>query len=609
MTSFRRSSALFIPVMFFLASSAHPAIVNMAPTIDDFGDVVIGDAEQGVGNNVFVFPDVVNLDTIANDDMTSSGLLIWTYASPGGVYLINGATPVDPGGDDLVNPPAAKRVDTQKDPLDTTGARTITLRDNLRSPIGEAGGVGPYSNRNGSTSSTVSAVIDSRVVTLYVSDGTTVALANGRSFIVYTLDNGYDRISAPSWTPPIPSPSGWLFADQSAQGKATGAYMPTRGMCITVGATGDNDGAWTSPYGIVTLVADSAWEMRATVTTSQTNVYQTPLWMLAYDNAGGSGADTGHNEYGGEIFFLDNVGGANSPIAGVGRGDFRFWMMPTPMQTPQFSSPTTGFFSPVMDSGNDMRLAFRVLDIGSASYGAGLDSGSVCLGGLTVIRHSLADMVVDATVMAVDHFSNGRLDKPLTANSFSVSANPAGQGATALFTGTSLVISPTTDWSKDSLIECMPGDTSVVLLLPGTYEDDYPIPWVSDTLYYIEYMLSAPTQYDEINPPDVIRIGADTLTAEICTDHFVIPNTPDLSDGFTSASYRGLVMPRYGAPQKYGCFFYTHSKSATTIVDGARWRPRFEILNGRMLLPMGRTTNLGGVQINGMSVKKVHFAK
>ncbi len=260
MTSFRRSSALFIPVMFFLASSAHPAIVNMAPTIDDFGDVVIGDAEQGVGNNVFVFPDVVNLDTIANDDMTSSGLLIWTYASPGGVYLINGATPVDPGGDDLVNPPAAKRVDTQKDPLDTTGARTITLRDNLRSPIGAAGGVGPYSNRNGSTSSTVSAVIDSRVVTLYVSDGTTVALANGRSFIGYTRDATHDRISAPSWTPADPSPA-LLFATRAPR-QGHGRLFADPGHVHHRGRPGDNSGAWTRlwhRHGSSRF----AWEMRA----------------------------------------------------------------------------------------------------------------------------------------------------------------------------------------------------------------------------------------------------------------------------------------------------------------------------------------------------------
>ncbi|MCE5231510.1 hypothetical protein LLG95_18180 [bacterium] len=596
-----------IALLFVMTCGSGFAAINYPPMVGDTPDVVIGDAEGASAANIFVFPDAINLDFIGQDDNTSPSALIWSYSSPGGVYRINGAEPVNPAVDNLVNPPAAKRLDTQKDPLDETGPRTITFRDNLRSPLNEAGGVGPYSDRFGSTRSNPPTFIDSGVVMLYCSDGTTVSLENGRSIIVYTLDNGFDRLSGcvHDWPPDPRPPYGWSYVNYT-QGNAVPS-VTSSGLCITVGSAGDNDGAWTSPYGVVQLTPNSVWEVRLVVTTNQTNVYSMPLWTLVYDNIG---TGKGHDEYGGEYFFLGNEGGANTPIGGpTGRYEYTCVLMPVAMQTPQFADSQEGYFNPRVDADNDMRISLRVLDVGT-SYGAQYDAGMVCWDGLMIMKHGLSDMRVDETAYEVAQFVDPKVS-PTSPAAWQMEVS--GQGATTVYKNGAVSILPTTNWSQNTVIMFRPGDLNASIdypFDPTQYRDNWPIEWVADRLYYIEFMLSSPSAFDEVNPPDMIRVGADTLTSELCGVNFAVPNTPDLSHGaYTELIYRGVSMPRTGTPQKYGCFFYTHSVSRTTITDGARWRPRFEILTSSTLQPMGRATNLGGITVNSMTVKRVHFSK
>lgn len=595
----------------------------LAPTISDLPDIYIGDAENSSANNVFVYPNAFDLDTYGRDDLTSASALIWTFAQSGTTapYVINTALASDPAVDNLVSPVSTKRLDNLRDPLDpdpttaTLGARTITFRDVLRSPLtGNGGPTGPYANDlngGGATTSGTATVLDSRVITMYCSDGSTVSLDNGKSFVVYTLDNGYDILSSKHtvvYDKDFKADhTGWSYV--LSAGTATSSFNSTNGLCISVGTTGNNDAQWQGAYPIVTLVQNSVWEARMTVTTNNTTVMQTPMWMLVYDNY--DGTSVGQNEFGGEYFFLDNEGGANSPISGgVGRSEFSVFMMPPQMQTPQFSSSTNGFFTTLLDPNNDFRVTLRVFDYASGGYGAETDSGSVCWQNLKIYQHDLDDMVVDSTTMNVTAFTNAQTDTVRTVNSWYKDDDSIFQNSTLTYSGTSVTLAPVTNWNTGEILMFRPGDQTINLgsLTGAENVDNYPIAWVADTTYYVEFTLSAISTTTEANPPDVIRVGADSATAELTFDNFIVPNTGDFSGGGVDY-HRGLSMPRTGTPQKYACFFNTHSQTKTGIVDGKRWRPRFEILTNATLQPLGLAGSPYGLIVNSCKVQAVHFSK
>jgi hypothetical protein len=392
--------------------------------------------------------------------------------------------------------------------------------------------------------------------------------------------------------------SGWSFVRNSNSITS----QPETALCITGREYGVEDASWTDTYGDIDLVRNSAFELVASVTTSSANAFTTPMWMIVYDNISRDGK-WGHDEYGGEIFFVDNEGGANSPIAGIGRSEFRSYLMPIAQQTPQFSDSINGFYTALLDRDNDMRLHFRMMGMNGYSY-APVDPSTVCMQNLTIYHRDLGDLVNDRLVYSVDHFTDAR-QTPTSPSGWQLEA--VGQGSTLAFVNGSVTISPATDWTSGTVTLFRPGDLKWNFLgKDKDYIDNWPIAWVANQLYEIDFMLSAPSAAAELTPPDVIRVGADTLTAELTCDNFAVPNTPDLSEGIAKLT-RGLSMPRFGAPQKYSCFFYTHSVTKTSIPDGARWRPRFEVLTNKTLKPMGRETNLAGVTVHGVTVRRVHF--
>jgi hypothetical protein len=582
----------------------------MAPTISEIPDVIVGDAEEATESNRFVFPDAIDLDSFVNDDNTSSGAIIWSYsvAVTPTRYTLDGVQPLDIGSEDP-NAPGSKRIDSQDlDPAEAdSNARSVTIRDELRSPV--ASDPGPYADPAGT-----GILPDSRVVTLYASDGTTWSMdqsLNGGTFIIYTDDDGLDRFSpdAAQGTPVYSAdftqgPLNWTFAENIPAGSATGTQNGTTGLCIDVPATGENDGVWFSPYGIVDLVDNQVYRARLSMSTTQTTVFQTPLWMFVYDNVGTSGE--GQNDYGGETFVLDNEGGANSPISGVGRSTFDFYFAPTPMQAAHFRDATDGFFSSALEANNDMRLQFRIIDSDAAGINAQIDQGSVCMGDIDVVMFDFDDRNevqqvynVDSSTPFSDAVSGGtgigayQLDEIGDNANFSISSGV-------------ITISPSNNWNL-AVHLLRPGDRTVNLGTTDGSEnaDNWPIPWVGDTIYLIEYQLSAPSATDESNPPDVIRIGADVLDQQIVTDNFIAGNTPDFSSG--SLNTRGLTMPRAGTPQIYTCFWYSLSESLTNIPDALRWRPRFEILCSPDLNPIGRTNNTGAVRVHGVTVTEITF--
>jgi hypothetical protein len=331
--------------------------------------------------------------------------------------------------------------------------------------------------------------------------------------------------------------------------------------------------------------------------------------MMVYDNIGqdSGGVQHGQNDFGGETFVLDNEGGANSPITPPGRSEFDFYFAPTPFRTAHFRDTTNGFLSSALDADNDIRLQFRIIDSNAAQINAEEDEGAVCMSRIDITRFDFDDRTEGAQVYNVDS-STPFVDADSTAGQAgSYQLDQIADAATFAISGGVITISPTSGNWNLAVHLLRPGDRTVNLGTTDGSEnvDNWPIPWVGDTLYMIEYGLSAPSTTDEENPPDVIRIGADVLDQQIVTDNFIAVNTPDFSTG--SLNTRGLTMPRTGTPQTYTCFWYSLSESLTTIPDALRWRPRFEILCSPDLNPIGRTDNTGGVSVHSITVTEISF--
>jgi hypothetical protein len=359
----------------------------------------------------------------------------------------------------------------------------------------------------------------------------------------------------------------------------------------------------------VDLVDNAVYRARMGLTTTQTTVFDTPLWGMVYDNVGldDLGVQHGHNDFGGETFVLDNEGGANSPIVPPGRSTFDFYFAPTPFRTAHFRDATDGFFNPLLDADNDIRLQFRVIDADAAGINAQEDEGAVCMGNILIERFDFDDRTTGAEVYNVDS-STPFVDADTTPGELgSYQLDQILDAATFAINSGVVTISPTSGNWNVTVQLFRPGDRTVNFATTDGSEnvDNWPVPWVGDTLYMIEYDLSAPSTTDEENPPDVIRIGADVLDQQIVTDNFIAANTIDFSSG--SVNTRGVTMPRAGTPQTYTAFWYSLSESLTQIPDALRWRPRFEILTSPDLNPIGRTDNTGGIEIHSVTVTEISF--
>lgn len=584
----------------------------MAPTIGDIPDIVVGSGPTATASNVFVFPDAVDLNTKVTDDDTTPGQIIWSYSvtdptnATTQVYNLNGVQPVVLASESRVTPPAAKRINSQdSDPAKVDAlARTITVRNVKRSPLpAQASYPAPAEGPGILTA-------DTKVVTLHASDGST---ASSKNILVYTDNGGNDRFSpAEEIVLDVDLTVGannasWTFL---AEGGTNPTSSRVGGLCMTSLSTADGvqfAGKWFSQYGILNLAQNSVYEARLTVTSSQTTVGLTPAWSMEYDNINAT-ATLGKNEFGGSVVILDNEGGALSPIASVGRaGDQNFSFMMTPMQgqTPQFNNATNGFFTAGNSANLGMRLQFRLFET-TAITGHGADAGTLCLADVQVVRHDISDKIVGAT--------------PFQLTTFSTTAGAANQIGIDQLAGTdqttvtvetgnaAVTLRPTGGNWGTAVVYFRPGDTTVNFgsTTGNENRDNWPVAWKSNTIYYIEYELSAPDATTEQNPPDILTIAGDVLTGEMTTDHYCVPNTLDAAAGYPTMN-RGISTPRVGTPQKYGAFWHALSPSRSTIVDSDRLRPKLGVLCVPALAPGGRTDNRGAVRIHKVTVQEVSF--
>jgi hypothetical protein len=586
----------------------------LAPTISDIPDIIVGDAEDGSGSNVFVYPDAIDLDNRVSDDDALTSEIRWSFQTTGASrYLINGLGPESTdAGDPLttfVDPTNDIRAADDDVRAEDSDAQTITIRDNIQSPLASEPDTSGYSS-----------AVASQVVTLYASDGTTVsnpAEASGEEGIIII----YTQPGEDSWSPPdvgVPvvtidftagTPTGWEAATGSFDGGGSTSSSDAEGLCLEASpAATDANASWISPYGEWDLVKNCVYKLRLGVEATNTTVGNQPLWRIVYDNFDSAGE--GKNSYGGEIWLLDNEGGANSAVSPTGRAasdgeEFIYWMMPPCFQAPYFQDETNGMFSPANDPGNDFRIYLELFDVAAAGIGAETDVGKICFKDMVVQRYDYslvrevgaADMDDDTLTNTGDEWGND-----ITAG-FNTSVTYSGGAVTFASSG-----STWTDIAQ-GLMLFRPGDTTAwpADSDPATLVDNYPISHDENSTYLVEFEIEAPTQTDALNGPDIIRFGASLATGEVVTDHNLATNVPDTSD--VALRDRGLVMPRSGGPYKYAILFNTlsYSNSAIDAQYARRMQPRFEILCGNVANPLGRTTNTGSLRISRVKVQKVEF--
>jgi len=561
---------------------------GIAPTVNDIPNVVVGDAEdKATLDNLFVFPDALNLDSYVVDQDTPYSGITWSYTTPDPAnprYRINGVYPLDLTTDDPTSPPVSKWINNQVlfGDLNPDGiARTITIRDWELSPLGSLTFTDPGAaglvNPGG------------ELVTLFASDGFNNA---SDDLLVFTDNEGTDRFAG-DFIPDSPITTIYFgnglsgFSSITAAGSTT--YSSTGGICIEVAATGTNVGAWVSAGGFIPLVADSIWRVRLTVSSNQTTVGDVPLWDVVIDNF--TAAVGGPNGYGGDYLFLDNVGGADA-AGTIGRTDFQVWFAPPAFQTAQWA----GALAPGADAVNDMRVIYRVLDVDASGINSAADFGTICVTRLNVDRFDLDGMTVGDMVypsnIALNHIT------PSTWTAADLLASTAVQ-FNVDNTVTIRPINPVIGW-LDSVIDINPGDNFANPFTGEGVADNWPIPWESDTLYMVTSNWSAPDATSEAHPPDVIRIGMDSPQTEVTG---LALTTPGLWDFATNAHFG---MPTT-TPQPFIAFFYSHTLSRTTTPNCIALRPRMDILNASQLVLGGVFQNTGAVKVHDCKVEKVTF--
>lgn len=548
----------------------------MVPTINPIPDPIVGDSDGATGTGEFVFPDALNLDQYGSDPDGPSPL-IWSYEGVDGKYTfngvagLNGADPIDPGALSIND----QVLGGEQNP--DANAATVTIRNADMSPIG-----GP----NVDDSGIPAGIIDSetRVITLYASDGATVGQ---RDITVYTDNEGEDRLSINEEFVAsddfAAGPNGWQFTNNASSGTVSSSSDGGE-LCITVSAAGLNDAFWASPYDVIELTDGSVYIGRYSLNTSQVTVGSVPLVIVSVENSG-FGAFDGASLYFADAYFLDNFGGANAP-AGHPEGNAQHMTLFTPLavSTQEWKDNA---FNATNDPINDARLRFRILDFEGVGYGAENDSGEVCLNDYQITKVDVGAMARGAALYEDTSLAAG--DVHFTA----VAGNTTGT-----FSGGALTLTPTSGNWDNEVITVSPGD-GVFDVIAGTgLVDDYPVPWTADgQLFELAIDLSAPSATGETNGPDVIRMGIDAPTQEFIGLTWMTP------------SLNNIGMPNQGTPQTFRTFVAPNDVTLSTITDNDRLRPRFDALVANNLgwngNPFG--TNAGGITLHNIAVYEVTY--
>jgi hypothetical protein len=554
-----------------------------APVIKNIPSPVVGDQEVSTPENYFVYPDAIDLTAYVTDDTSSAAEILWSYDIVGTPrYMING---VDPGPADPVAP-GALQINNQvlqgEDNPDANPA-TITIRDIILSPIG-----GPYTAPSGQ---------QSQVVTLYASDEDLFDSAD----VMFYTEAGLDHLTGGPdlvWEGTFEgSLDGFTYTFGS--GSTTSSTEGGHALCLVVPNNQTaNTGWWSGTMGMLELVKNNVYRVRALLNGSQAGggtASNVPFFDLIINNFQVDTTATpyhGMNLYGANYFILDNANRANAVVEmGSGLTDgknFDMWWCPSSISTAQWNvetdGATSGPFAPEnatddgLGHGKDSFMEFRVLDTPDNPGTTGnSDYGTLCMRNLKIERWDLDTVAVDgsalyeaASITTSSHRREG--------TDFNMSAD-----------GT---LTPTTAGQTNGLTGVVPGDGVIDYGNGASITDDYPVAMDAQSLYLVTMSLSAPSAAAESSPPEVMWLGADTVTNELIFMSYVTFNC-NMS-----------AMPKTTA-QDYKCLFWSnYGTDASNPTYFAQLRPRFMVAN----VGLNPSTSTGGIKINNMKVEKVTFS-
>jgi len=568
----------------------------MAPLIGDIPSPVVSDIEDSTPANNFVFPDAINLANYVSDDTSPAASIIWSFETVGASkYRINGKDKlVRSGGVDEITPGATYAINASvagSEVNPDNNAATLTIRNfNLSPTVGVQGQ--PLSGDQ------------TQLVTFYASDGTTASatgtmhetgVANGPDVWFYT-DNGGDRLSGgfvwePMYEATFPSnASGWTWGTPS--GNCTSS-TGVNGICINVQPAGDNIGKWIGPYGMLELVQNKFYRIRAQIVGSQSasgTANDVPLWDLIINNFDGA---NGWNLYGLNYFFLDNTGRANAATNVPGGKEFTAYWCPTPVSAELWNG-ATGIFSAENSPRKNGFVEFRILDAATgSSIGAANRTGSLCLDNLVIEAMDVGAL----DNIAATPFNPTSLTNASSGGNYHMAASST---FTPVFDANGITLTPTSAGQGTGFAEVVPGD-GVQADIAG-YADDFPVSMDAQKLYLVTMSLQAPASTDQNNPPDVFWLGADTPTNELICLTYVT------GSGLSGGGVGHIAMPTTTA-QPYKALFWSNNASVADTLPGSgpqlkAFRPKFMVGN---TTDLNFTTNSGSIRIRSVRVDEINL--
>jgi len=579
------SKGLKLTLMTVAVAMMAARVMAMAPVILDIPSPVVGDAENTTPANYFVFPDAFNLNTAqyVSDDSSPVASIIWTYETVGAPkYKINGVPTIDESvGENPAVPPASKVINTQVlggEHNPDSNVASLTIRNIHLTPDVNVQGADP--------SGSDLMVTEAQVVTLFASDG---EQATSKDVMFYT-HVGNDQLGVNQWTNVATNTfeggtNNWTYS--LVGGACTSSTASGTAICVNTALTGQNFAEWMSPFGLVSLVKNNIYRIRATMQGSQAagSASNVPFWDVTINNFKvENGNFLGLNLYGLNYFVLDNAGRANAVISTTNGTNIEFWWCPSAISLPSWNvdvdGSTAGPFAPAVGNNKNAFMEFRVLD-SNANGGISADSdlGSLCMTNLTIDRTDIGAMTV----------ASNKLNMTTMTSSNSNSANTVNY--TASYAGNGLRLTAGSAGASEALGQIQPGNGTIDYNNPSTLADDWPVPLQAQKLYLITVGVSVPTATDATNCQDVFWVGADTPTNELICLTYV------------TANQNKCAMPTT-TNQDYKCLFWSNYGSASSNpAQFVAMRPRFMVGNNPGL--GGTITNSGAIQVNSMKVDEV----
>lgn len=595
---------VFMLLALTLVAAQPVAAQNKPPEIAiNFSPIVGGiNATQ---QTKYVYPNAFDLNMLVSDDQTTpTSLLKWTYEIPGTpLYLINGIKPIDPAVTDPVTVPDALTLNRAPargmgylgTTTETGGAALsyATIRNEHMSPLGGTQLTTPTHG-----------FCDIQPVRFWCSDGTA---ATSQTVIFYTDNDAANRLSACPCNRTIVNREtfvgrSWPVGEEGFHGSLTTHTWPltNTGICLEVGKTGDNWGSVSSPLNFLTLSPNTIYIVRLKMNCSQIAPGKTPFWDVVVENVYDPVSRRGLNLYGMDAFFLDNLGGANAIISSQTGTEIKLLFVPLAIRTPQMKNL---FSDASYTVHKNARLRFRVLDVDSAP--ALLNDqkfGAICLQSVQIESIPISKMYEDQIFAQINTFQSNTLtsgSQPAPGNNTQVHGyvNP-----TVVFSSGTLTLAPAGAGVSNELVTVTPaadtdgagGPFPVIRSPYNNMADEWPIPWLSNTIYEFSAQLSAPTAEDEAHPWDVIWMGIDSPTNEVNCEGYV-------------TSVYGLASPKAAAPQTYTFLYNSQTETAASAagLHALRWRLTFGNSTQVNFPQPTDLTNTGAVRIHNVTVRKV----